>query len=79
MGAEEGGGLGGSSARGCGVDEALEVARPGRFGGCVVGGAEEEDAVGVGEDGEVVGDFGSGAGLGVGEGLVFLGDWGRVS
>ena len=35
-----------------------------------MGGAEEENAVGVGEDVEVVGDFGGGAGLGVGEGLV---------
>ncbi len=75
-GADERGGLGGSSGEGCGLDEALKVAQPGCFGGSVVGGAEEEDAVGVGEDGVVVGDFGGGAGLGVGEGLVGVG--GRV-
>ena len=33
-----------------------------------MGGAEEEDAVGAGVDGVDVGDFGGGAGCGVGEG-----------
>lgn len=36
----------------------------------MVGGAEEEDAVGVGEDGVVVGDFVAGSCLGVAEGLI---------
>ena len=67
-GAEEGGvrleGFGGDGGRG----EFLEAAEEVRFAGAVVGGAEEDDAVGAGVDGVDVGDFGGCAGCGVGEG-----------
>ena len=67
-GAEEGGvcfeGLGGDGGGG----EFLEAGEEVRFAGAVVGGAEEDDAVGAGVDGVDVGDFGGGAGCGVREG-----------
>ena len=46
----------------------LEAGEEVRFAGAEVRGAEEEDAVGADVDGVDVGDFGRGAGCGVGEG-----------
>lgn len=52
-----------------GGGEFLKAAEEVCFAGAVVGGAEEDDAVGAGVDGVDVGDLGGGAGSGVSEGL----------
>ena len=46
----------------------MEAAEEMGFAGAEVGGAEKEEGVGAGVDGVQVGDFGRGAGCGVGEG-----------